>query len=299
MSLTLSRHTRNFEINWSRSSAGSNSKARIVLLFEAFVSRDLNRWPHRRRGLPICARTRMTCFWPKLNFRSVLTISSLDSRIRFHASTYNASKRSAHWSGSKLCASRKQAKHHGFRIPRPLPPLTALHTTRAVPLRHSRNVINRTLWTQEFAIEKTSCHRARVTHEVINQQTRIRVNSSRNCHHETIRVHLTVTAFTTSRHIPAQLKRWPLRNRFSRIPQARNRIRQSVLRVAILTTSRRRVPRKKNRRTDAPRVVASCISVKTACCAVNKSQYSRQNRSRSRVTPCRSFVLVRHSFSRK
>ena len=57
---------------------------------------------------------------------------------------YNASERSAHSSGSKLCKSRKQAKHHSFRIQRPLPPLSALHTTRAIPLRHSLRVKNQT-----------------------------------------------------------------------------------------------------------------------------------------------------------
>ena len=71
--------------------------------------------------------------------------SSLDSRIRLRASIYNASERSVHWNGTKLCESCKQAKHHRIRIPRPMPPLSALHTTRAVSLRHLLRVTNRTL----------------------------------------------------------------------------------------------------------------------------------------------------------
>ena len=49
------------------------------------------------------------------------------------------------------------------------------------------------------------------------------------------------------------------RNRLSRIARARNLIRQSLLSVAKLATSRRRVPLKEYRRADATRVVASGI----------------------------------------
>ena len=74
MLMILSRHTRNFEMGWSRCLAGSSSKARIVLRFEAFVSEDQNRWLHTRRKLLICARTRMASSQPKRNCRSLLTI---------------------------------------------------------------------------------------------------------------------------------------------------------------------------------------------------------------------------------
>ena len=82
---------------------------------------------------------------PKRNCRSLSTISSLNLRNRCRASAYNASERSSHWNSSKLCESRKQAKHHGFRVLSPVPPLPALHTTRGVPLRHSLPATNRTL----------------------------------------------------------------------------------------------------------------------------------------------------------
>ena len=144
-----------------------------MLRFEAFVSRDPNQWLHTRRGLPICAHTRMPSSQPKRNYRSLLIISYMDSQISLRASTYNARERSAHRNGLKLCESSKQAKHHGCQIPPLLPPLPALHTPHVVPLRHSLRTTNRTLLTRVLVIEKTSRNRARVTHEVNNPQTRI------------------------------------------------------------------------------------------------------------------------------
>ena len=85
-----------------RFSDDSNLRARIVRHYEDFDSRDSNRWMDTRRELLIVARTRLPDFQPKRSCRLLLTISSLDSRIRRRASTYNVTKRNAHSSGSKL-----------------------------------------------------------------------------------------------------------------------------------------------------------------------------------------------------
>ena len=130
----------------------------------------------------------MPDFQPKRSCRSLSTISSLDSQIRRRASTYNESERSVNSSGSKLCESRRKSRHHVLQIPRPLPPLPAKYTTRAVPPRHSPRVTNQTLPTREFVTETISCHRPQVTHEVNYPQTRIPVKGTRYRCHEITRV---------------------------------------------------------------------------------------------------------------
>ena len=157
-------------------------------------------------------------------WRSLFTILSLNSRFCLRASTFNEGERSAHSSNSKICESRKQSKHHVFRISRPLLRLPVLYTSRDHFLRQSLRVFSQTQLTQDLVTEPICRYRARVTHNV-KHCTRILVNCSCLCRYEITRVHVIVLHFTTSCRTRAQLMWWPPRNSFNLIFKVRNQSR--------------------------------------------------------------------------